>query len=258
MHTDRLWLAHLSRRGWAWEFLRRNPEYIAMYGNVEAHAPARWGLLHLADPALNATEADLFWRPEDCEDVLPMTLCPDGASTTGVKLNLEQLSCRIAFAFDAGAQRRDILFSEQGRFLQLAVYGQWDLKTATLMVPALDQPNGIMARTASLRRLNDLLFDKTMRKVLYPYESRAARLITVLSALDGWLAQMPQREIAAMIFNQVRVERAWNDPCENLRDQVHRAIGYGRDLMNGGYRQFLRLTFARRIAARQCAPRLNP
>jgi len=31
------------------------------------------------------------------------------------------------------------------------------------------------------------------------------------------------------------------------RDQVRGGIGYGQD-MNGGYRQFLRLTFARRIA----------
>jgi len=256
MNGDRQSLSQLSRRGWAWEFLRRNPEYKATYGNAEAHAPARWGLLHLADPTLNAIEADLFWRPEDCEDVLPMTLCPDQTMPTGVKLDLEQLSCRIAFAFDADIPRRDILFTERGRFLQLAVYGQWDMKGATLMVPALDKPNVIMARTASLRRLNDLLFNKTMRKVLYPYESRAARLITVLSALDGWLAQTPQREIATMIFNRARVEREWNDPRENLRDQVRRAIAYGQDLMNGGYRQFLRLTFARRIAARQSIPRL--
>jgi hypothetical protein len=77
----------------------------------------------------------------------------------------------------------------------------------------------------------------------------------VLSALDGWLTQMPQREIAAMMFSKARVEREWNDPRVKLRDQVRRAIGYGQDLMNGGYRQFLRLTFARRIAARQSAPR---
>ena len=111
-----------------------------------------------------------------------------------------------------------------------------------------------MARTASLRRLNDLLFNKHMRQVLYPSESRAPRLTNVLFALDGWLAQLPQRDIAAMMFSKARVEREWNDPRENPRDQVRRAIGYGQDLMNGGYRQFLRLTFARRIAARS-APR---
>jgi len=255
MHTDRLWLAQLSRRGWAWEFLRRNPEYRAMYGTGDARAPTSWGLLHFADPSLSALNADVFWRPDDCVDVLPMRLCRDPSLATGVALDLERLSCRIAVASEASVQRRDILLSEEGRFLQLAIFGDGDLNGTTLMVAALGEPNTVMARTASLRRLNDLLFNKTMRKVLYPYESRAARLITVLSALDGWLAQMPQREIAATMFSKARVEREWNDPRENLRDQVRRAIGYGQDLMNGGYRQFLRLTFARRIAARQGAPR---
>ena len=85
-------------------------------------------------------------------------------------------------------------------------------------------------------------------------ESRSARPITVLSAFDGWLAQMPQREIAATMFSKLRVEREWNDPRENLRDQVRRSIGYGQDLMNGGDCQFLRLTFARRIVAKAGRP----
>jgi hypothetical protein len=248
-----LWLAHLSRRGWAWEFLRRHPQYQMAYSNGEVHAASTWGLLHLADPALNALKADVFWRPEDCADVLPMTFCLDATLATGVSLDLGGLSCRVVSLSDASHQRRDILFTQEGRFLQLAIFGTGDFKEATLVVPALDDPNMVMARTAASRRLNDLLFNKTMRKVLYPYESRAARLINVLSALDGSLAQMPQHEIAATIFSKARVEREWNDPRQNLRDQVRRAIGYGLDLMNGGYRQFLRLTFARRIAARHGA-----
>jgi hypothetical protein len=255
MNSDRQWLAHLSRRGWAWEFLRRNPEYRAMYNAGGGSAAANWGLLHFADPSLDALTADVFWHPDDCTDVLPMTFCADEDVATGVTLDLRRLSCRIAFASDQEVQRRDILFSEEGRFLQLAIFGDGNWKGATLMVAALDEPNTVMARTASLRRLNDLLFNKTMRKVLYPPESRAPRLINVLFALDGWLAQLPQREIAATMFGKARVEREWNDPRENLRDQVRRAIGYGQDLMNGGYRQFLRLTFARRIAATQGAPR---
>jgi hypothetical protein len=226
-----------------------------MYGTGEALAAASWGLLHFANPTLCALEADVFWRPEDCTDVLPMTFCRDQNLATGVALDLERLSCQIAFSSEARVPRRDILFHEEGRFLQLAIFGDGDLKGAVLMVAALDEPSTVMARTAALRRLNDLLFNKTMRRVLYPHESGAARLINVLSALDGWLAQMPQREIAAMMFSKARVEREWNDPRGNLRDQVRRAIGYGQILMNGGYRQFLRLTFARRIAARQGAPR---
>lgn len=253
----RAWLVGLSRRGWAWEFLRRSPEYRRAFEQRDSNdcSPVKWGLLKYEDPALDALHADVFWRTEDCLEVLPMALNRDLNLSTGVTLNLEGLSCRVSVRKDETTPRTDILFSECGRFLQIAIFGNSNLRDADLVVPALDDPNAVMARTASLRRLNDLLFNKHMRQVLYPPESRAPRLVKVLSALDGWLAHMPQREIAAVMFSKTRIEREWNDPRENLRDQVRRAIGYGQALMNGGYRQFLRLTFARRIAARLGAPR---
>ena len=250
-------LISLSRRGWAWEFMRRNPEYGIAYNlrlAVPSEPATKWGLLHFVDPGLTSQNADVFWRSEDCTEVLPMAVSCE-TLVTGATLNLDTLSCRVVFAADTKGVRRDILFRQDGRFLQLAIFGDGDLKEANLVVAALGDPSSVMARTASLRRLNDLLSNKTMRAALYPQESRAPRLIKLLIALDGWLAQMPQREIAILMFSESRVKREWNDPREHLRDQVRRAIAYGQELMNGGYRQFLRLTFARRIAARQGAPR---
>jgi len=257
MPDARAWLAGLSRRGWAWEFLRRSPEYRRAFECRDEgdSSPAKWGLLGFEDPDVDALHADVFWRIEDCAEVLPMALNRDVNLSTGVTLNLEGLSCRVSFLKYEMTSRTDILFCESGRFLQIAILGNGDLSGANLVVPALDGPNSIMARTASLRRLNDLLFNKHMRHVLYPPESRAPRLTNVLFALDGWLAHKPQREIAATMFGNARVEREWNDPRENLRDRVRRAIGYGQALMNGDYRRFLRLTFARRIAAMQGTPR---
>src|SRR4029434_3636488 len=66
------------------------------------------------------------------------------------------------------------------------------------------------------------------------------RLLTVLTALDGYLAGLAQREIAEKLFGPSRVRRDWRDPGGHLRDQVRRAIGRGRTLMSGGYLAFLR------------------
>ena len=249
---DREWLERLSRRGWAWEFLRRNPEYRSDFqiNRKDSDRAGRWGLLHFSDPTICALRADTFWRPEECPEVLSLLLCR-GCSATEVSLSFDGLSCQVHRAFQPAARRKDILLSQEGRFIQLAIFGDDKVESGRVVMNALGDPATVMARTASLRRLNDLLFSKTMRASLYPSEGRAPRLINVLIALDGWLSQCSQRDIALAMFGAERVKREWQDPRQNLRDQVRRAINYGQGLMKGGYRQFLRLTFARRIVARQ-------
>lgn len=250
--SDRDRLKRLSRRGWAWEFLRRHPEYRSDFrkNRHDVVMAAKWGLLHFSDPAADAFKAAVFWRPEDCSEVLPLIISSD-ISVQSLPFTLDALSCQIHRAVQPEMRRQDILLAQEGRFVQLSIFGNGSIEGAHLVTAALDDPATIMARTASLRRLNDLLFCKTMRSSLYPPEGRAPRLINVLTALDGWLAKDTQRDIAVSMFGAERVQREWQDPRQNLRDQVRRAINYGQSLMRGGYRQFLRLTFARRIAARQ-------
>ena len=245
--NNKNWLGQLCRKGWAWEFLRRNPHYKTDFqtGLADVFAATRWGLNHFCDPKESALSANVFWRHEDCPEVLPLTISKETFAMR-IPLSLEGLSCHISHIFDPRANRHDLLFREEGRSLQLAVFGDGDLKGAGLVVAALDNPADINARTAALHRLNDLLFTKKMRASLYPPEARAMRLTAVLTALDGWLARMSQREIAYTMFNKNRVDREWNDPRENLRDQVRRAVGCGQELMNGGYRQFLCRALARR------------
>jgi len=247
-----LWQAQLPRRGWAWEFLRRSAAYQADYqeslagGGSEA---AKWGLLHFCDPALDATIAPVLWRPEQSSEVLLLTASRE--QTGWVRLDLNSLP-RCAFRrFDARKRRHDVLIGDRGRFLQLAIFGDRDIGDASLLVSALGEHTAITARAIALRRLNDVLCTGSMCASLYPAENRARRLSKILIALDGSLSGLNQREIAKRIVGSDRVEREWNHPSENLRDQVRRAVSCGQQLMTGGYRQFLRLTFGRRIAFEQ-------
>ncbi len=68
------WLSELSRIGWAWEFLRRNGDYRRQY--LEQADPAvleGWGLQYFEDPDLDSRHAQVFWRPDVCSAVLPVT-----------------------------------------------------------------------------------------------------------------------------------------------------------------------------------------
>jgi hypothetical protein len=248
--NDIAWLKTLTRRGWAWEFLRRLPAYrhaFAQYRTVDADAH-RWGLLRYEEPMLDARSATAFWRLEDCPGVLPLSALKEVDRNKLVPFNLDHISCRVEFHHSDNGDRSDVLFVEEGRFLQVSIAGDGDLKDALLFMPALDIPANVTARAASFRRLNDLLQYGHLRQTLYPQELRAPRLINVLKALDGSLAGLPHREIALLMFSKERVEADWGGAQHHLRDQVRRAIGYGQNLMKGGYRQFLRPTYSRQIA----------
>ena len=61
-----------------------------------------------------------------------------------------------------------------------------------------------------------------------------------LVALDGWLAGASQRQIAALIYGEERVDREWRAPDQTIKNRVARAIRRGRNLMEGDYRKLLK------------------
>ena len=232
-------LLQLPGRAWAWELLRRNPQYQADFdAGDHGKAAERWGLLRLEDPAKPATEADTFWSSRLARDVLDLVAQPlrdEGAAPT---IALEDLQCRTV-QHDGDCGTRNILFAEGGRSLQIAVSGSAPLTNALLLTPVLPIPGFSSERLFAVRRFTDLVKHGWLRPSLYPSERGAKRYAHVVTALDGWLEGRPHREIAVTLFGSSWVDRAWNDSGNHLRDRVRRAIRYGRELMDGGYRRFL-------------------
>jgi len=68
---------------------------------------------------------------------------------------------------------------------------------------------------------------------------RRDRLVLMVRALDGHLAEASYREIAEALFGTRRVERdTWK--TSSLRDRTIRLVRGGIDLMRAGYRRLLR------------------
>lgn len=68
---------------------------------------------------------------------------------------------------------------------------------------------------------------------------RRDRLVLMLRALDGHLAEASYREIAGILFGASRLEReAWK--TSSLRDRTIRLVKGGLTLMHAGYRKLLR------------------
>ena len=243
------WMSSLPRTGWAWEFLRRNPAYRSDYsrhlagpGTVsepEHLGALPWGLLRFEDPANDARHASVLWQMKVCSDVLPLAAAIMRRGTAAETLNLAKLKCRIAVYEFGVEERKEVLLSQEGRSLQLTVFGSIPLEEALLLTPAIPEARYNKARLQAVRRLADVVKHGTLRPSLYRRERQSARLARVAQALDGWLDKASQREIALALFSKDRVERDWQDPHNHLRDHVRRAISYGRELMSSRYRRFL-------------------
>lgn len=230
------WMLQLSSEGWAWEFLRRNPVYredFALINQADeltaSKAALRWGLLRFTDPGMDARTAVVFWSPTHNRSVLPLVTAEEGGS------GMVSMKCKVSILEIAGSPQHHVLFSCDGRFLQLAISGAGDLGRVRYLVDALPEHGGAHKLTA-LRRLADLIQHKRLRPELYSRQRRGPRLLRIVEILDSSAVDPSHRSIAYSVFGKERADREW----ENLRDHIRRAVAAGRKLTQGGYLSFLR------------------
>ncbi len=248
--------ADLTPRDWAWEFLRRNPEFqMAWWKSHEAfeitfsnstltiiHVRAntsalkRWDCLYTGAPDIDARSAKIFWLPSQNTGVLRMHAVPANAKLDTTLFDLRRQPCPVSLlTMPDGMQH--LLFHGSGHGIQLAVSGASLLEPVYLLADSVLGGREAKSRIEALRRYNDFIAGTPFTP---PANEQTERLRQVLQALDGSLAGASNRDIAVALYGPQRVEADWNDPGENLRDRVRRAVKRGRDLMNGGYLKFLR------------------
>lgn len=250
--------ASLSLREWAWEFLRRNPDFVTcwkeaqveygLYGQdgattiilamTEALSLRKWGCLYANSPELDALSASVLWCPDICPSVLHLTAIPLARSAEKSTFQLNKIACPSILLEMAGGPQH-LLFSDGGRWLQLALTGVDVLKAVRLIG---DIDTGHPRASHQLRALqcfNDLRLCGRLVPSRFQSDPLSPRLGVVLQALDGSLAGASYAEIAAAIVGKERANAQWHDLTRSLRDKTRRAIYRGRKLMCGGYRDFL-------------------
>jgi hypothetical protein len=238
------WLLQLSAEGWAWEFLRRNPDYRRDYvafsqveSDLASSAALRWGLLKFEDPDIDAREAIVFWSPKHCRSVLSVVAAGDLPDCpSGGECRMAGVKCRISVFEASGSSHRHVLYSCEGLFLQLAIAGAnyGDLSRVKLLVEAFPQRGGDH-RLLALRRLADLFQHRRMRRQLYARQRRGPRLSHIVQILDAHAKSPRHRATAREVFGEEKADGEW----DNLRDHVRRAVAAGRKLTQSGYLDFL-------------------
>ena len=174
----------------------------------------------------------MFWRPDVLPTVVP--LVPTGIE--GAR-PLEIAELGGAIVERVGADGRHLIVRLDGSDLRLLLAGATDLPSAAIL--PLDDDLPIRA-TATLRLWARMTNQPNQEEEpLALTRQRRDRLVLMLRALDGHLAEASYREIAEALFGTRRIEReTWK--ISSLRDRTIRLVRGGVDLMRAGYRKLLR------------------
>jgi len=233
----------------AWEYLRRNPHYRAVYGlhawgsGDEAGHAAPWGLRLLEDPARDARQAQPAWLPDP--DGLPQLHLDEAAAPDAPVFALWRVPGRKQLAHD-------------GHRLLLTAYRPEGMLRAALS-PSLEHgmayAHGLAAgarlrerwraATTTMERLDGYYGREAVPAGVHAHaHGRPDRIALLhmrsLQALDGLAAGATHREIAQALFGAAVVAERWHDLGE-LRAQVRRLARRGWALVDGGYRRLLQM-----------------
>lgn len=246
----------LSLPEWAWEFLRRHPDYrkdwegarqdfriversdrtITIRADNPACSLLRWGCLYSSPPIGDARSARVLWQPDLCSHVLRLKSLRPTDGTVTFALSNATCSSLLLLGYD---DKQHVVFGDNGRRLQLAVDGE-DIRQSVTLVCDNSLPSSPRNQLRWQRCFEDLQWGGRLMPSYFRPEPHSDLLKRALIALDGSLAGAPQRQIAMAIFGASAVSEKWDAPGRPLRDKVRRAIRTGRRLMSGGYRNLLR------------------
>tara|TARA_R110002051_G_scaffold32562_3_gene73453 strand:- start:15549 stop:16382 length:834 start_codon:yes stop_codon:yes gene_type:complete len=244
---------------WAWEFLRRNNQFLAdaaldannkvsirrVRSDIKLIAPQtvqtnaeKWGLAFFPDPARNGYEAEVFWSSLHPRHQVNVQVSP---SATGRNCNIYKQvirSCQITHLIDPG-RNEHLLIKRYGQVIQARCSG------LSLLSPVPVQVGFLISETGELRESFRALHNALQIFRTYPKTDRWTRtnlsLRNALIAYDCMTAGRSIRETAIIIYGRERTSAEWKSPGRALKDQIRRSRKKGRDLVNGGYTRLLEM-----------------
>ena len=234
-----LYVLHLDSLSLAWEYLRRNPLYLAdcrSHAHDDPSFTNRWGIVFPENPSCDAFTVQPVWYP-DPDTLVRIWADESDASLAAKPFSLWAIPGRKSLLHDG---RRLLLTAVLGtRVLRLSIAGSVSNGRSFAFVI----PSGPRAKVSWQEVQNYLAVLRTADPgTVYVRASPPGRLgslhMRALQALDGRTAGASQRDIAAAIFGEARVREHWHADSQ-LRAQVRHLLRRGEALMRGEYRALI-------------------
>ncbi|MCW0199895.1 DUF2285 domain-containing protein [Sphingopyxis sp.] len=217
------WLDDCGRHAFAWEWLRRQPDFQAAIENEAGGPAARFGLRNRPTFVADARTAHPIWTTEADPFLLTASAqpCAPGES------NFDLSRVREDIAMAASSEGEHWLFGTAARALRLDIRSgslRGGPVALTVHVARLDVP-----AIVALARLIALARDGRWRRSHFPAERRANRWSQILRVHDALLAGASQRDIADALFGTAgianwRINAApWRRRSQRLVEAARRA-----------------------------------
>lgn len=235
-----MYILQLDGPALAWEYLRRNPDYVREWQRhrrlPRSEWAWRWGLYLPEDPMRDAREVLPDWLVDP--DRLVLVHPDDDPPRDAPPFRLWRFPGRKRLVHDG---RRLLLGSQLAdHTLRLAI--------SPAMEDGMAYAYAVRAGARLSRRWHAVqselavlaAADLRVRAGIVSGRPGRASLLHMqgLQALDGVLAGASQRKVAEVLFGSAAIAERWHADSE-LRAYVRRLIRRGRRLVQGDYRQLL-------------------
>lgn len=252
--------ASLTYAGFAWEFLRRNPNYRIAYERSRASAnlphkinsggsyirlksaskaAEKWGLQSFANPDLDYLEAHVFWTHEAFHHALPIEFGRETAANLSEKsIRFSDISCTRQHLITQNGQRETVLKSP---FFWLQLHGQppSPTKENSRIIVQLDGRSGMRRRLDVLQCLADLRDDKSYDDAQEKPPQMFENLQFYLKILDLKPLEMSYKDMSALIIGEERTETDWDSHGCSLKSKMVRGTTRAVELMETDYLKLL-------------------
>jgi len=239
-------LLEADRSLFAWEWLRRNPDYrcaaeqaLASSSRDPAGAgdrPEQWGLHAFEPPSAAVPRARPVWRAA----VHPYVLGIEAGPPDGDDLfDLGRLGA-ISTLITAPDGREHLLLSDGIRAIRIDVLSGTIAAGPARLRYRLAGLSAAEAPVLTLRRLLALWRTGRFGRSLHPEDARARRGVLMLRAYDAVAAGANQRAIAAELLGGRAARERWRVEAPSLRSRAQRLVRGARRLAQAGFRDLLR------------------
>ncbi len=252
-------IALLNDADWAWEFLRRNPDYKRDYRlsrarllKVIAHPSktnfirirrecpfaTKWGLLHMFSPDLASSTAHIAWHADDINWAGNANARTANSSDDNIDFDVSATGFNRLFLV-IGPVLQNLYMRVGTRSSCLKVSGDSVLFHPVHMRFYIDGLDQVRSAMAALEVVQATKKHTKLPGKQIPYVTQLRRLkylIAAENAIEGSFL----RDIGAAIYGSKRTETEWqNLDSRAFKDEIIRAKRKGLHFLNGGYREFL-------------------
>ncbi len=252
------YLAGLSRRGWAWEHLRRDPDfkraaYCRQHGSVHIEQwchnihtldllkpqpeAESWGLMFFPNPDQSAVEADVFWSEEIYPNHIRINVSPRLEGETDEIFEMSARLTRIRQLTDLKGHEH-LLIQGDALAVQMRVFGLSLRSTHPVRMSfELSGPSEMERQFNLIKEANRVYEPCDISNPVW--SAKAERFRNGLIALDTVEAGLCLKDAAEIIYGPERVEDDWTQHNRSMKDRLRAQLQTARHLRDGGYRDLL-------------------